>query len=77
MISLLLSKNFPRINPEWSDSNTAKAAVHYLTFGLNDIDALSHKLEPHFIQLHCFKQRKAELDPAINKPHLQNIHLSC
>lgn len=37
----------------------------YLTFGLNDIDAFPNKLETYFIQLHCFKQRKTELDPAI------------
>lgn len=30
----------------------------YLTFGFNDIDALPNKLEPHFVQLHCFKQKK-------------------
>lgn len=51
--------------------------VHYLTFCLNDIDALSNKLEAHFIQLHCFKQRKAELDVDVHKLHLQRIQLSC
>lgn len=58
-------KKLPQDNLRVVDSNTAKEMVHYLTCGLNDIDALSNELEAHFIQLHCFKQRKAELDPAV------------
>lgn len=29
------------------------------------IDALPNKLNPYFIQFHCFKQKKAELDPTV------------
>lgn len=57
-------EQLPQDNFRAVHSNTTKAMVHYLTCGLNDIDALSNELEAHFIQLHCFKQRKAKLDPA-------------